>query len=76
MKEHIKFISEIFINTVDIEMVNRYFEKNNISVKDRVLIIKKVVSVNTDQATDIVLQKYKGELSDELLEKFLSNDRE
>ncbi|WP_025667872.1 hypothetical protein [Aquimarina megaterium] len=76
MKEHIKFISEIFINTVDIEMVNRYFEKNNISVKDRVLIIKKVVPVNTDQATDIVLQKYKGELSDELLENFLNNDRE
>lgn len=75
MKEHIKFISEIFINTVDIELVNRYFEKNNISVKDRVLIIKKVVPVNTGQAMDIILQKYKGELSDELLEKFLNNDK-
>jgi len=73
MNEYINQTFKILSETKSFESVNKYFEKNKLSVKDRLLIVKEVMYVNTDQALDIVFHKYRGKLSDELLEMFLNN---
>ncbi|MBL4643101.1 MAG: hypothetical protein JKY44_05865 [Flavobacteriaceae bacterium] len=73
MNEYINQTFKILSETKSVESVNKYFEKNKLSVKDRLLIIKEVMDVNTDQAFDIVLHKYRGKFSDDILEMFLNN---
>ncbi len=73
MKEHVKKTSEILSKTKDFEIINKYFEANKLDVKDRVFIIQEVLAIKTSQALDIVLHKYREELSDNLLDKFLDD---
>jgi len=74
MNNHINEISKLLGETRSFELINKYFEENKLPVKDRLLIIKEVMDVNISQASDIVLHKYRGELSDKLLDMFLNTE--